>query len=74
MDILLLLIPLSALIVIGAIVVYFRAVDTGQFDDLDRQGRITLFEEVIEQTPSLRQAFDQSSLPWKPNDWRKQNA
>lgn len=31
-------------------------------------------EEVIEQTPALRQAFNQSSLPWKPNDWRKQNA
>ena len=31
-------------------------------------------EEIIEQTPTLRQAFDQSSLPWKPNDWRKQNA
>ena len=31
-------------------------------------------EEVIEQTPTLQQAFEQSSLPWKPNDWRKQNA
>jgi hypothetical protein len=31
-------------------------------------------EEVIEQTPTLRQAIEQSSLPWKPNDWRKQNA
>ena len=31
-------------------------------------------EEVIEQTPTLRQAFEQSSLPWKPNDWRKQHA
>jgi hypothetical protein len=31
-------------------------------------------EEVIEGTPALRQAFNQSSLPWKPNDWRKQNA
>ncbi|MEK6750669.1 MAG: hypothetical protein AABZ00_00275 [Chloroflexota bacterium] len=31
-------------------------------------------EEVIEQTPALRQAFNQSSLPWKLNDWRKQNA
>lgn len=31
-------------------------------------------EEVIEQTPTLRQAFEHSSLPWKPNDWRKQNA
>ena len=31
-------------------------------------------EEMIEQTPALRQAFNQSPLPWKPNDWRKQNA
>lgn len=31
-------------------------------------------EEVIEDTPALRQAFDQGGLPWKPNDWRKQNA
>jgi hypothetical protein len=31
-------------------------------------------EEVIEQTPALLQAFNQSSLPWKPTDWRKQNA
>jgi cbb3-type cytochrome oxidase maturation protein len=53
-DILLLLIPLSALIVIGAIVVYLRAVDTGQFDDLERQGRITLFEEVADQTPAAQ--------------------
>ncbi len=30
-------------------------------------------ETVIEQTPALMQAFNQSSLPWKPNDWRKQN-
>lgn len=31
-------------------------------------------EEVIGQTPTLRQAFEQSSLPWQPNDWRKQHA
>ncbi len=31
-------------------------------------------EEVIEDTPALRQAFDQSALPWKPNDWRKEDA
>jgi hypothetical protein len=31
-------------------------------------------EEMVEQTPALRQAFNQGSLPWKPNDWRKQNA
>jgi hypothetical protein len=31
-------------------------------------------EELIENTPALRQAFEQGNLPWKPNDWRKQNA
>ena len=31
-------------------------------------------EEMIEDTPALRQAFDQSNLPWKPNNWRKPNA
>jgi hypothetical protein len=31
-------------------------------------------EEMIEDTPALRQAFDQSALPWKPNKWRNQNA
>jgi hypothetical protein len=28
-------------------------------------------EEMIAQTPALRQAFDQGGQPWKPNDWRK---
>lgn len=28
-------------------------------------------EELIENTPALRQAFEQGDLPWKPNDWRK---
>jgi len=31
-------------------------------------------EELIEDTPALRQVFEQGNLPWKPNDWRKQNA
>ncbi len=31
-------------------------------------------EETIADTPALRQIFDQSCLPWKPNDWRKQDA
>jgi hypothetical protein len=42
--------------------------------DLKRTISALASEEVIEQTPTLRQSFDQSSLPWKPNDWRKQNA
>lgn len=31
-------------------------------------------EEIISDTPALRQTFHQSALPWKPNDWRKQDA
>ncbi len=31
-------------------------------------------EEMIANTPALRQAFEQSSLPIKPNDWRTQDA
>jgi hypothetical protein len=31
-------------------------------------------EEVIQQSPALSQAFSQSPLPWKPNDWRNKNA
>ena len=29
-------------------------------------------EEIIEETPALRQAFEQGDLPWKPNEWRKE--
>ena len=29
-------------------------------------------EELIEDTPALRQAFEQGHLPWKPNDWRNE--
>jgi cbb3-type cytochrome oxidase maturation protein len=45
MEILMMLIPLSALIVIGAAVMFFRAADSGQFDDLERNGRAALFED-----------------------------
>jgi len=29
-------------------------------------------EEIIKNTPALRQAFEQGDLPWKPNDWRNE--
>ena len=31
-------------------------------------------DEVIEENPALRQAFDQSTLPWNSNDRRRTNA
>ena len=51
MESLLLLIPLSALIVIGAVVVFFRAVDGGQFEDVERQGRTVLFDDAADANP-----------------------
>jgi cbb3-type cytochrome oxidase maturation protein len=48
MEILFVLIPLSGLVVLGAIAIFFHAVDTGQFDDLERHGRAALFEEHSE--------------------------
>ena len=32
------------------------------------------FEEIISELPACQQIINQSSLPWKPNQWRKQNA
>ena len=31
-------------------------------------------QELIENTPALRQAFSQGDLPWKPNDWRNEKS
>lgn len=31
-------------------------------------------EEVIAETPALQQTIHQSALPWKPNQWRTQDA
>ncbi|HMM97426.1 MAG TPA: hypothetical protein PKC99_00330 [Anaerolineales bacterium] len=31
-------------------------------------------EEIIKQAPAIQQAFLQSDLPWKPNEWRNRHA
>jgi len=31
-------------------------------------------EDIISASPALQQTIQQGHLPWKPNDWRKQNA
>ena len=48
MESLLLLIPLSALVIVGAAVVFWWAVDDGQFDDLEHQGRRSLFGDLAD--------------------------
>jgi cbb3-type cytochrome oxidase maturation protein len=46
MESLLLLIPLTALVMVGAAAVFWWAVDDGQFEDVERQGRRSLFDEA----------------------------
>lgn len=47
MSIIYVLIPLAIIIVGIAVVVFFWAVRTNQFDDLDRQGYSILFDDDI---------------------------
>jgi cbb3-type cytochrome oxidase maturation protein len=58
MEILLVLIPLSALVVVAAVVMFFRAVDSGQFDDLERQGRTALFDEPGDRAASTKKPIE----------------
>ncbi|MGB3727552.1 MAG: cbb3-type cytochrome oxidase assembly protein CcoS [Glaciecola sp.] len=50
MSIIFVLIPLAIIIVAIAIGVFFWAVKSNQFDDLDRQGYSILFDDDIEKT------------------------
>lgn len=45
MSILYILIPIAILLVILAVVVFFWAVKSGQFEDLERHGTSILFDE-----------------------------
>ena len=45
MDILYLLIPLSAVLVLAIVVLFGWAIHSGQFDDLEREGQRLLDEE-----------------------------
>jgi cbb3-type cytochrome oxidase maturation protein len=47
MDILYLLIPLSALLVLAIIGVFAWALDSGQFEDLEREGERVLEDETM---------------------------
>ncbi|AWL11956.1 hypothetical protein HMF8227_01481 [Saliniradius amylolyticus] len=58
MSIIYVLIPLAILLVAVAVMVFFWAVKSGQFDDLERHGSSILFDE--DDTPSQSKR--------KPND------
>ena len=52
MEIIYLLIPLSIILVVGIIAVFFWSVHNGQFDDLDgRGGRILFDDDDIKGSP-----------------------
>ncbi len=58
MDILFLLIPLSAVLVLVIVAVFGWAVHTGQFDDLEREGQRLLRDDP--------EALDQGQAPSAP--------
>lgn len=53
MDILFLLIPLSFVLIGGAIYLFFWAVKDGQFDDMDGAGHSILFDDDKKPSPDL---------------------
>jgi cbb3-type cytochrome oxidase maturation protein len=51
MSILFVMIPLALVLLAVAIALFFWAVGSGQFDDLDAQGAMVLFDEHTRGTP-----------------------
>jgi len=60
MDILFLLIPFSALLVLAILAVFAWAVRGGQFDDLEREGERILDAPLDKRQPSADDAPEQS--------------
>ena len=58
MEIILVLIPVSLIIVTIAVSAFLWAVDNGQYDDMERAGDATLFDDPAAATP-----HDESQKP-----------
>lgn len=63
MNIIFVLIPIAILFVIIAGAVFFWAIRSEQFEDLDRQGSNILFDEEQRPLPSPEQQAEQESRP-----------
>jgi len=63
MDILFLLIPLSAVLVLGIVAMFGWAVHGGQFDDLEREGQRLIAEdpEALDEGKASSEAAPQQS-------------
>lgn len=55
MESLFILIPIALVIIIIAVVVFFWAVKSGQFEDLDAEGKRILFDETPVKSASHRE-------------------
>ncbi|PCK09051.1 MAG: cbb3-type cytochrome oxidase assembly protein CcoS [Alteromonadaceae bacterium] len=56
MDSLYILIPVAIFVVVLAILLFFWAVKSGQYDDLESQGKRILFDEVKPKTTAASNA------------------
>jgi cbb3-type cytochrome oxidase maturation protein len=52
MNIILVTVGLSLVLLLGAAVVFFWAVDHGQFDDMESSGLLALDEQPVRESPS----------------------
>lgn len=62
MSIIFVLIPLAIIIVAIAIGIFFWAVKSNQFDDLERQGYSILFDDDLKKEAGKNQEKEQSDL------------
>jgi len=60
MSVIYVLIPLAVIIIAIALGVFFWAVKSNQFDDLERQGHSILFDDDIEPSDAKKTASDPS--------------
>jgi cbb3-type cytochrome oxidase maturation protein len=59
-EVVLILIPLSAVVVLAAVGIFLWAVDHGQFEDVERRGRESLFDDA-DDPPRARDGSNISS-------------
>ena len=68
MESLYLLIPLSLVILAAAVGVFFWAVKSGQYDDIDREGERILFDDDPAETRGRDDAAEKQSRRERQND------
>ena len=69
MSIIYVLIPLAIIIVAIAIAVFFWAVKSNQFDDLERQGYSILFDDDLKKDTKLDANKLEEKSSTKTSDW-----